>query len=153
MERCDHTSVGVVIENQQNQILLIERARFPFAIAAPAGHIDDHGGTHATALGEVSEEVGIALEESLLTEVVSQRRIENRCRREAGDHHVWTVFYAHIGDAAIKRSLDETKSADWYSRNELNELAATPRTDLNASSTLEPVWLEFFKELGLVNVA
>ena len=56
---CDHTSVGVLIHNDNNELLLIERGTFPFGMAAPAGHVDQHDSCEEAAIAEVREEVGL----------------------------------------------------------------------------------------------
>jgi len=58
---CDNKSVGVIVQNDGGDILLLHRARFPFGMAPPAGHIDDHGSPEQAAVTEVFEEVGLTL--------------------------------------------------------------------------------------------
>src|SRR5487761_1087297 len=98
---CDHTSVGVIIHDQMGSLALLKRAKFPVGIAPAAGHIDDHGSPEQAARDEVYEELGIKVTDLAKTSI-SNRRVENKCRREGGDYHYWYVFEATIADATLK---------------------------------------------------
>lgn len=155
MEACDHKSVGVILENSRNEVLLLERARYPYGLAAPAGHVDGHGGFEQTAIEEVWEEVGITLPISALVKIVDNRRIENVCRRPGGDYHDWTVYHANIENDTIDPSKEETLGAMWYSRGDLQRIA--DETDQvmgqeveRGARILEGVWLGFLKEAGII---
>lgn len=150
---CDNKSVGVIIKNDHEEVLLLQRARFPFGLAPPAGHIDGHGSAEQTALDETWEEVGICLPLSGLKHVVADRRVDNVCRRTGGTYHIWNVFEATYPGGPLMPSKDETHGAGWYSSADLQDLAeytesAVEPTD--PSRTLENVWLSFFRELGYI---
>lgn len=150
---CDHKSVGVVITNEKNEILLLDRARFPFGLAPPAGHVDEHGSLEQTAIDETSEEVGLVVSD--LQEVISERRVDNVCRRLGGDHHIWSVFLSRQFTGEVTPNIDETKGATWHSLEELQILADSTRQQRTVehkvgAQVLEPIWLGFFTELGLV---
>ncbi len=152
---CDNTSVGVVIRNGSGDVLLLERARFPFGLAAPAGHIDDHGSPEQAAIAEVFEEVGLYLPLSGLEKVIDARRINNQCRRMGGNHHLWTIYSAKSISDRIVASKRETKGASWYATEALQALADSTRQNIDKEArvgdqVLEPVWLDFLMELGLV---
>lgn len=154
-EACDHTSVGVIIENENDQILIIEREQFPFGLAAPAGHIFPHGSSENAAIVEVEQEVGLIIAASSLEKVIEGRRINNHCKRSGGDHHVWDVYRTRIAGQTVQRSLRETKSAGWYTTQELQQIADRTqngrlRGEFEPSSYFEDVWLNFFIELGVV---
>ena len=149
---CDNKSVGVIVKNLKGNMLLIERARFPFALAPPAGHIDDHGSSLDAAVQEVFEEVGISLGKEGLVHVVKNRCIENRCRR-GGAFHDWDVYEATIASNVFTPSSEETSGARWYTPVQLRRLAGKTRRHANVgqrSDLLEAVWLDFFSELDLV---
>jgi ADP-ribose pyrophosphatase YjhB (NUDIX family) len=155
IEACDNTSVGIIIENQHEEILLIERAKFPYGLAAPAGHIFPHGSSENAAIIEVEQEVGLIIARNSLEKVIEGRRIDNRCRRKNGDHHIWDVYRARVSGQEIERSLDETKSAGWYTHEDLQRIAGrTLETNALGQSdradVFEQVWLDFFMELGIV---
>lgn len=152
---CDNTSVGVIIQNQEGDILLLHRARFPFGMAPPAGHIDDHGSPEQAAVAEVFEEVGLVVSVDGLRKVISERRINNQCRRTNGDYHMWTVYTAQASTNTTHASESETKGCEWVSPTALQVLANTTK---NSESTvtqqkarvLETIWLNFFVELGFI---
>lgn len=152
---CDNTSVGVIIQNEAREVLLMNRARFPFGLAAPAGHIDTHGSPEQTATAEVYEEVGLYIPLSGLEKLIDARKVDNKCRRKGGDHHIWTVFSARNISGHIVASKDETKGAGWYAPEVLQVLADRTRQSTGkethvGAQVLELIWLDFFTELGFV---
>lgn len=160
INRCDNMSVGVILE-RDNMIALIERAKFPFGFAPPAGHVDDHGSPEMAAIDEVFEEIGITISlDGLTRTVIENRRLDKSCRRPGGDHHNWWVFTAGEFEGDITASDDETRGASWVDLSRLQELA--DRTKLfqagvvsdeqwQQSPGLEEVWLGFFAELRYVD--
>ena len=56
--QCDNTSVGMIVRNDKDELLLIERKNEPYGFAPPAGHVDDHGSFEDAARAELEEEVG-----------------------------------------------------------------------------------------------
>lgn len=150
---CDHKSVGVVITNEKDEVLLLDRARFPFGLAPPAGHVDEHGSLEQTAIDETFEEVGLQLVN--LEQVIHERRVDNTCRRLGGDHHMWTVFTARGDGGDITPNVEETHGAGWRSLEQLQHLADETRRSRTrehkiGAQVLESIWLDFFTELGLV---
>ncbi|MCL5782194.1 MAG: NUDIX hydrolase [Patescibacteria group bacterium] len=151
---CDHTSVGILVYND-DRILLIERKKFPFGFAIPAGHVDGDATFEIAAKRELSEEVGLNAEH---LELVLERRMENGCRREGGTWHMWKIFKADVS-GMIKLSNDETRSGGWYTKEQILPLADRTLKYLNKQISeedwqqnpgMEPVMLEFFTELGIV---
>lgn len=157
---CDHASVGVVVRNIDGEFALLKRARFPIGIAPAAGHIDEHGSPEQAALDEVEEELGLVIEPNdLIKTNINNRRINNRCRRADGDHHMWTVYEAEqfLGD--ISPDPIEAQDAGWYSAAQLQRLAKRTKArkagkvtdeDWAANPGLEEIWLDFLTELGYV---
>ena len=144
-----------MIVKKGDEILLIERARFPFGFAIPAGHVDDDATYEDAARRELKEEVGLDAEELML---VKEGKKENVCRREDGTWHYWKI-YEVIVSGKIERSVDETKQAGWYTREQIKELAErTERYNRKEIADeewqdepgLESVMYEWFKELGLL---
>ncbi len=153
MTECDNTSVGVIVENE-GDILLIERARFPWGWAAPAGHIDEHGGPDEAAITEVREETGLMIPIEGLERVIEARRVENQCRRVGGDHHVWTVFKAESATRDTTPSPDETSGMLWATPVQLTQMIErTQQTShervRQGDPVLERIWMEYFVELGI----
>lgn len=155
MKTCDNASVGVIIRNHSGDLLMFERVKPPVGIAPVAGHIDEHGTAEDAARAEVAEEVGLTVQ--TLTPVLSGWR-GNRCRRRGGDGHRWTVFEAQVtGD--VTTAADETRDARWYTPAEAQALAARTAAhargeltveEFAATPGLEPVWVEFLTDAGLI---
>lgn len=152
---CDNKSVGIIIENQDGDILLLDRARYPFGLAPPAGHVDGHGSPEQTAVDETYEESGLIVSTSDLVKLISDRRLSNTCRRPGGDHHDWTVFLARNFSGTLRANHKETLGAQWYSRKRLGELACATRLRTTepqrGDAVLEQIWLDMFVELGFVD--
>lgn len=160
MTICDHKSVGVVIENDERRILLIQRGRYPIGFAPPAGHIDDHGSSVQAAVNETAEEVGLQLTPAALKITsIRARRVHNPCRRPGGSYHDWWVYHTTSFGGILRPSPNEVKIAGWYDRKQMQGLAdrtqaylagRLPAAEWKVSPGLEPVWLRFLTELGYV---
>lgn len=141
---------------RDEKLLLIERARFPFGFAIPAGHVDGDPTYEDSAKRELQEEVGL---ESEALELVAEGRKENVCRREDGTWHYWKIYrVASTGD--LIRSEDETKQAGWYTRDQIKALARRtekyndkeiPEEEWEKDPGLEPVIYEWLKELEILD--
>lgn len=151
---CDHKSVGMIVQ-KDGKILLIERAKFPKGFACPAGHVDEDPDFETCAKRELKEEVGL---EATDLKLLIEKRKDNPCRREDGTWHYWKVFKTEASGDVV-RSLDETKKAGWYSKEEIKVLGEKteaylagniPEEDWNANPGLEPIWYEWFKELEII---
>lgn len=153
IEACDNKSVGMLIW-KNDQLLLIERKRFPFGFAPPAGHVDNHGSFEQAAKDEVEEEVGLkVLEIRLLTE----GRKNNLCRRPGGNWHHWKIYEVKA-EGGIAPSPVETKQVGWFSEEEITKLShkteeylkgQISEKDWQSSPGIEPVWHEWFKKINL----
>jgi len=104
-QKCDNFSVGVIIKNSKDELLLIEREKFPHGFALPAGHIDAFSSPEACAIGEVKEEVGLDINNLKLLYEGEHRNV---CRRKGGNHHYWYVYEADFSGGLIP-SQEETK--------------------------------------------
>ena len=118
---CDNTSVGIIVRNDAGDILVIERKKFPFGHAAPAGHIDEFGSPELAARGELKEEVNLSIVSMEL--VIENQLVSNHCRRFGGDHHYWWVFDAVV-EGEIVPSATETKNVFFANADTLQRLAA-----------------------------
>ncbi|OGC51393.1 hypothetical protein A2982_03625 [candidate division WWE3 bacterium RIFCSPLOWO2_01_FULL_39_13] len=154
IKNCDNKSVGMLIW-KDDKLLLIERMKFPFGFAVPAGHVDDHGSFEDAAKEEVQEEVGF---EVTNLKLITEGRKENICRRPGGSWHYWKIYQVET-KGEIKRSEDETKQAGWFSIDQIRVLTQRTKKYLNGeipekkwqeSPGLEPVWLEWFNELNIL---
>ena len=151
---CDNKSVGMIVW-RDNKLLLIERKRPPFGFAPPAGHVDRDYSFEAATERELQEEVGLTTEN---IELLTEGRKDNPCRRVGGNWHYWKIYKINaVGK--IKRSTEETKQADWFDNGQLRILTQktqkyltgdTPEDDWIKDPGLEPVWLEWLKELKII---
>lgn len=158
---CDNHSVGVILTNENDELALLTRGRFPIGIAPPAGHIDGHGSPEQAAIDEVAEEIGVHLSlESLHKTIIRHRRVENICRRIGGDYHQWTIYQAAVAQMDLHPDPDETQGAAWYSQVAVRDLVErTRRYQLGVISEdewarqpgIEIVWADFLTELGYVS--
>lgn len=165
---CDHKSAGVLVEKGEN-ILIIERKRFPAGFALPAGHLDGDSFEEA-ARRELWEETGVTTEE---VEQLLDIELPNPCRRTDGTHHHWQVFRAKNWSGKLKRAEDETKSIEWAAPERIKKLALRTEefskkhnvsvADLTnvtkalsndfewqSSPGLEPVWFYLLKHLKII---
>ena len=152
--QCDHTSVGILVW-QHGKLLMIERRRPPFGIAPPAGHVDDHGSFEQAARDELSEEVGLKAGPLALATAGARN---NPCRRSDGSWHYWRIYETEA-TGTLKRSVDETKGARFYSLKEIVELhqrtqeyleGKLDEKDWEKLPGLEPVWNTIFAELMII---
>ncbi len=132
-----HYSVGALIE-KDGKYLLIDRNVPPLGFAGPAGHVDE-GETAEQALArEVEEESGLKIEKCKL---IAEEELDwNWCVKGIGVHY-WYLFSCEAS-GELKRGHRETKSAGWYSIEEIKKLKSEKR--------LEPVWQYWFEKLGLI---
>lgn len=151
---CDHKSVGMLVW-KNNKILLIERMKFPFAFAPPAGHLDGNESFEEMAKIELFEETGLVAKSLKL---LIEGRKENPCRRTDGSWHYWQIFEVQV-EGEINRSLSETKQIKWVSIEELRQLAKRTEgyqagkiseADWKTNPGLEPVWREWLSELKII---
>src|SRR6266849_9764330 len=105
IEICNHTSVGMIVFNAQHHLLLIERRKYPYGYACPAGHVDNGETYEQAAVRELREEVGL---EAVHLRCVLDTTVENTSRRPSGDWHCWKVYQVQT-TGALDRNLSETK--------------------------------------------
>ncbi|MCG2690169.1 NUDIX domain-containing protein [Candidatus Parcubacteria bacterium] len=114
---CDNKSVGILVW-KGDKLLLIERKKFPFGFAPPAGHVDEHGSFEQAAKNELKEEIGL---DTLSLKLAIEGKKENPCRR-GGTWHYWKIYQAQVS-GELSPSKEETKQAGWYSKEDLQKLA------------------------------
>lgn len=150
---CDHTSVGMLVW-RNGKLLLIQKMRFPFAFAAPAGHCDGMD-FEIAAKTELEEEVGLISKE---VKLVIEGRRENPCRREDGSWHYWKIYNIKA-DGEVNRSESETQQYIWADEGILKSLAQKTENyragKISEESWLqnpglEIVWYDWMKELKII---
>lgn len=154
MKMCDHKSVGMFVW-KDGKLLMIYRAKPPFGVSVPAGHVDGDDSFEKAAIRELKEEVGLT---AVGLEMISQGVKQNKCRRQNGDWHDWKLFNVEA-TGLVERSLDETLGVKWLDKAELMELGVRTEKYMRKGITeddwvkdpgLEPVMYEWFKELKII---
>lgn len=155
IQRCSNTCVGMIVRNG-DKILLIERKKFPFGFAPPAGHVDDDESFDDAAKREIGEEVGLKAESLKL---LIEGRKDTPCRRPGGSWHYWKIYEVKTSDFEVSRSKSETKNANWYSMVQICSLAKKTELYLKneideemwqKSPGIELVWYDCLKELKII---
>ena len=157
---CDHTTVGVVVRNQEGEILMVERRHPPYGWAPLTGHVDKNIDIDGYALWEdaaqstVQDMIGAA---PTGIRPLGRGRRENECSREGGDWHEWVVFEAIVeGDLNVDPEL--VLNWKWAGAGELDEMQrrteAWHRVEFGSERWreepgLDPTWYWFFRDLGI----
>lgn len=128
-----HYSVGAIIR-QGDKYLLIDRAQIPYGFACPAGHIDEGEDEITTLKREIEEEVGLKIKSYKL--LIEEEAQNNICTKGVNIHY-WRV-YSCEAEGEVHRNYRETKSAGWFTMEEIRKLK------------LEPVWEIWFKKLKMI---
>lgn len=148
---CNQTSVGMIVIRDK-KILLIERMKFPFGFAPPAGHVDEEETHEDAAKRELAEEVG--LKTSSMT-LVFEKTLHNICRRVEGTHHLWKV-YVVVSEGDVIPSKEETKSHRWVDKHQLHQLmkkaeeykvGLISESEWTGDPGLELVWVTIFDSI------
>jgi len=127
-----HYSVGAIIK-KKNKYLLIDRATPPFGFASVAGHVDENETPEIAIIREVKEESKLKIKNLKL---LFEEECKNTCHKEKINVHYWYVYSCDFEGEPKKTK--ETKSIDWYSKEEIRKLK------------LEPIWEYFFKKLKVL---
>lgn len=153
-KKCDNKSVGMLVW-RDNKLLLVERMKPPFGFAPPAGHVEGNDLFEDTAKRELEEEAGLKTKN--IKFLIEGRKDNNYCHR-GETWHYWKIYKIEA-EGEIKRSEDETKQADFYTKSDIANLAAKTekyfRGDIKEnewrkSPGLEIVWYEWLKELKII---
>lgn len=160
--RCDNASVGVLIEDDQGRYLMFDRNTLPAGCAPCAGHVfDEHVSYPDAARAEVAEELGLAVEH--LTPLPAGGWRDNRCNRGPGPKgtgHQWRIYRAAVS-GELNPSPRETRNARWLSLAEIQRLADRTAAHAHGRITagqfaaapgIEPVWVRFLADLGVITM-
>lgn len=124
-----HKSVGAIIKNEANQILMIDRAKFPYGWAGPAGHIDEGEKPEEALFREVKEEVNL---EVLDYKLLYHEYIEwNECSRGVKGHDWYFYEIIKWKGEAVKEDM-EAKEVKWMRIEDIKKIK------------LESVWEYWF---------
>lgn len=127
-----HYSVGAIIK-QNGKYLLIDRVKPPLGFAGVAGHVDDGESPNEALIREVMEESGLKVQNFKL--LFEEEILWNACG--SGLSHYWWLYECDT-TRNIVWNEKETKSINWYTKEEIKSL------------TLEPVWEYWFKKLKII---
>ncbi len=131
-----HTSVGIILKNNKKEILMLDRANFPFGWACPAGHVDKGEEPHEAMIREAKEETGIDIKNYKL---LFHKFVEwNECA-DGERGHDWHVFEATNWQGEPKSNHREAKKISWVASKDLKTLK------------LEPIWEYWFKKLKMIS--
>lgn len=159
-KQCDGASVGVLVLDAQDRVLVGTRADGA-GIAPIAGHVfDAHASYQDAARAEVWEETGMRV--TGLTHIGGGHR-RNRCRRGDGPNgpgHTWKIYRATA--TGTPHSADGSMlGLHWATRGELAELAARTvaralgrltDADWREAPGLEPVWCHWVVLATLIDM-
>ncbi|MDQ7798841.1 MAG: NUDIX hydrolase [Candidatus Edwardsbacteria bacterium] len=113
----DNGAVGVVVENDKDEILLIESYRYiPQSIGweIPAGGMDDNESILDTAVREVHEETGYS--------IANCQHIYSYNPSNGSSDQVFHVVQAKAVNCVGKFDTNEVKSIKWFSKIEIREM-------------------------------
>jgi 8-oxo-dGTP pyrophosphatase MutT (NUDIX family) len=130
-----HKSAGIIIQNTHNELLMIDRANFPYGWACPAGHINEGETPEQAAIRETQEETGLELVDCAL--LVHEYVGWNECAQGTKGHD-WFVYRALGWEGEIKATNKEAKEIKWQPKADLPRL------------NLEPVWKYWFEKLKIL---
>ncbi|MDP3697636.1 MAG: NUDIX hydrolase [Candidatus Taylorbacteria bacterium] len=173
LDICDNTSVGIIARDNQDRILMIQRKKYPFGYACPAGHCDGDAYPRACHK-EFEEETGLKVVGAPHPVIPKNPRKENKCRR-GGEFHYWQLFEVNW-TGELRQNEEETKWVGWMAVEEVRHLAAKTQEyvrrwklagqamerswtegireslekEWEKSPGLEIVWYEFFQELKII---
>lgn len=160
-KRCCGTSVGVLITDERDRLLMVRRGWWPRGTAPVAGHVHDAHATAAeAAVAEVREEVGLAVTGE--PELLWEGHLPNLCASLPATrpgHHWW--LYRAQATGTLQPAAGETSGAGWYSRDQVQSLADTTTAladggmaaDHQPTESLEAVWVEHLARLGWITVS
>jgi len=104
-----HGSVGVIVQNKQQEILLFKRVKYPFLWTIPAGHLDVGENPQSAAERELKEETGIIANE--LKEIFTGEIRGDSCVGGA-DIHFWHAYLYQVKDDVIP-VIEEEEGSKW----------------------------------------
>ncbi len=112
-----HSSVGAIIVNDKNEILLFERVKFPLGKSFAAGHIDAGETARDAIIREVEEETGLIINDLVL--LVETQIHGDSCRR-GSDDHTWKLYGSKVGNQPVNIDASEGVKPSWERFDEIN---------------------------------
>jgi len=135
-----HVSVGAIIVNSNDEVLMLDRKNKPLGWAGPAGHMDMFDKSPEDALKrELLEEIGIDITPLIKFKIGEEFLPWNVCGSGVKGHY-WHLYLIQMDDKYLDkiRLNAESKALRWVKRSELKKLK------------LEEAFEYWFKKLGWV---
>jgi len=112
-------TVDAILISPDRKILLIERGREPYKgqWALPGGFIDMDEELETACIRELEEETGIRVE------ALRQFKAYGGVNRDPRHRTISIIFYAFTDNELIARAGDDASKAQWFSINQIPELA------------------------------
>lgn len=129
-----HASVGAIIKDK-NKILMMDRAKFPYGWAFPAGHVDKSEGPEQALTREIKEETNLTIKKCKL--LFHQFLDWNKCVRGIVGHD-WYLYEILEWQGRIKKQDQEAKQMKWINIKDIKKLELEEATKY---------WL---KKLGII---
>ncbi|MFD3688726.1 NUDIX domain-containing protein [Nocardiopsis sp. NPDC058631] len=156
-KRCCGTSIGVLITDPADQLVMVTRGWWPKGTAPVAGHVrDEHASVTQALVAEVREEVGLTVTGTPRT--LWRGHLPNLCASLPAQPiagHQWEVVEA-TAEGEIIAAPGETKGARAYTRQEVDALVQATLDHYRAGglpadqpdASLEAVWLRLLYGAG-----
>lgn len=112
-----HSSIGVIVINDDRRILTYLRRFYPFAVTIPAGHIDAGESSLEAAERELREETGLV---APLRYIAKFDQPGDSCRRGCDDHH-WDLYACSVHGHSNIQASDEGEKIEWLTIAELRK--------------------------------
>lgn len=127
-------TVDAVVFKKSNfdiQLLLIKRKNEPFKgkWALPGGFVEEHEDLQIAALRELFEETGIELKQ------MKQLKAFGKPFRDPRSHTISIAYLGFADEKVIPLAADDAEEAQWFSVNELPELAFDHAEIINFAQT------------------
>jgi len=112
-------TVDAILISNQNSVLLIERGHEPFKgkWALPGGFVDMDEALESACIRELKEETGLTVS------VLKQFRTYGAVNRDPRGRTISIIFYSFSEEEVIPQAGDDAAKAQWFSLNQLPELA------------------------------
>jgi len=130
-----HKSVAVIIKNEKDEILMLDRKNFPFGWACPAGHVENDESPEEAMIRESQEETNLDVKNYQL--IIHEFLDWNECKRGVKGHDFF-VYEVTEWDGKIHQNKLESKDLQWKSIAEIKNLK------------LEPAWEYFLTKLKMI---
>lgn len=128
-----HRSVGAVIRNNQDKILMLDRKNPPYGWACPAGHLDENEKPEEALIREVKEETNIEVKNYNL--ILHEFIDWNECKSKVRGHDYFV--YEVVDWTGKPRNNSESKGMQWLNESEAKNYS------------FEPAWEYFINKLNL----